>query len=78
MMRQQNRLGALKVGVARQHSFDMASGKIHQYGLQVHQQMHAGIDLIPQIHAHVQCHLIVATSGGMQFLGDFPHELTQS
>ena len=76
-MRQQNRLGALQMGVARQDRINMASGKFHQNISQLEQVLDDDINRIPQIQAHIQCHLIVAASGGMQLAGNFTHDLCQ-
>ena len=76
-MRQQDWLGALKMGVARQHSFNMASGKVHQNILQLEQMLDDGINGIPQVQAYIQCHLIVAASSGMQLMRNFADDLSQ-
>ena len=77
MMRQQNGLGALQMGVTRQHSCNMASGKVHQNILQLEQMLDDGINGIPQVQAHIQSHLIVAASGGMQLMRNFADDLGQ-
>ena len=76
-MRQQDRLGALQMGVARQHGFNMALGKANQNILQFRQMLADGKNGIPQIQAHIQCHLIVAAPGGMQLVRNFACNLGQ-
>ena len=77
MMRQQDGLGALQMGVPRQHRFDMTAGKVHQNSLQFDQIPGNGINGVSQVQAHIQCNLIITASGGMQFVRDFPNDLGQ-
>ena len=76
-MGQQDRLGALQMGVARQDGFNMASGQLHQNILQLEQKPGDGIDGIPQVQAHIQCYLVVAAPGGMQLVRNRSDNLGQ-
>ena len=65
-----HRLRTLQVGVARHHGFGVLFCGAHQcHGKPVYQTPHLG-DLIPQVQAQVQRHLIVSGAGGVQTL---PH-----
>ena len=55
----------------------MAYGKVHQNSLQLEQKLDNGIKGIPQVQAHIQCHLIVAASGGMQLMRNFSDDVGQ-
>jgi len=45
--------------------------------LQLEQMLNDGINGILQVQTHIQSHLIVAASGGMQLVGNFADDLSQ-
>ena len=70
MMGEQHGLGALQVGVARQDDRAVAFGESGEPLLQARDQLAERSDFIPQKEPHVQQHLIVAATGGVQLAAD--------
>ena len=77
MVGQQDGLGSLQMGVARNHHVDVGLGQADEDPLQAGQQAEDVSQRIAQVHAHVEGHLVVAAAAGVDLLGRLSHDFEQ-
>ena len=76
-MGQGHGLGALQVGVTGHHALEVLLRHFAQRADQILRQSDGLVDLVGEVHAQIQRHLIVAAAGGVQALARVADALRQ-